>query len=92
MKTKLTLLAAALIVGFSATTASANPWKGMPFVPPAKASTAPTLKSCCDVKTRYTTDSKFGIKVNSETSCNTGCTMPHAGKSCSRSERKACAN
>ena len=30
MKTKLTLLAVALVVSFSSTSASANPWKGLP--------------------------------------------------------------
>lgn len=95
MKTKLTLLAAALVVGFSATTATANPWKGLPFMPVAKpiAPAKPALNSCCENKTRYTTTGiKNGIVVNKSVECNTGCPVPHAGKSCSRSERKACAN
>jgi len=30
--------------------------------------------------------------VNKSIVCNTGCAVPHAGKSCTTAERKQCAN
>jgi len=93
MKTKLTVLAVALVVGFSSITASANPWKGLPPSVTAKAPTKPAFKSCCETKTSYTTNGiKNGLVANKSIVCNTGCTVPHAGKSCSATERKQCAN
>lgn len=95
MKTKLALLAVTILVGFSSTSASANPWKGLPpgFHTPARSSSAPAFKSCCDSKTRYTTNGiKNGVVVNKSIVCNTGCAVPHAGKSCTAAERKQCAN
>lgn len=46
MKTKLTLLAVALVVSFSSTSASANPWKGLPpaFTAPETAAAAEKAK------------------------------------------------
>ena len=95
MKTKLALLAVTILVGFSSTSAIANPWKGLPpgFHTPARSSSAPTFKSCCDSKTRYTSNGiKNGVVVNKSIVCNTGCAVPHAGKSCTTAERKQCAN
>lgn len=94
MKTKLTLLAVALLVSFGSTTASANPWKGMPpnFAPKASAPAKPAFKGCCDTKTSYTTNGiKNGIVANKSIVCNTGCAAPHAGKNCDATERKQCA-
>ena len=93
MKTKLTVLAVALVVGFSSITASANPWKGLPPAVTAKAPTKPVFKSCCETKTSYsTTPSGRGIQANKSIVCNTGCSAPHAGKNCNAAERKQCAN
>ena len=100
MKTKLTLLAATLIVGFSSTNASASP-TGWDFygakvtlsVSAAHAAKTPSLKSCCNTSTRYSTGpGKGGIQASSSTACNTGCDAPHAGKNCSTTERKQCSN
>jgi len=95
MKTKLAILAVTLLVGFSATSALANPWKGLPpgFHTPARPSSVPALKACCEIKTRYTTNGiKNGLVANKSTVCNTGCTVPHVGESCTTKERKQCAN
>lgn len=95
MKTKLALLAVTILVGFSSTTALANPWKGLPpgFHTPARSSSAPAFKSCCENKTRYTSNgNKSGIVVNKSIVCNTGCSAPHAGKNCNAAERKQCAH
>lgn len=96
MKTKLTLLAVAFVVSFSSTSASANPWKGLPpafTTPKASAPAKPAFKSCCENKTRYTSNGiKNGLVVNKSIECNTGCAMPHAGKNCSKTERQQCAN
>jgi len=95
MKTKLTLLAVTILVGFGSTNASANPWKGLPpgFNTPSRAAVAPAFKSCCETKTRYTSNGiKNGIVANKSIACNTGCTVPHAGKNCTAAERKQCAN
>lgn len=95
MKTKFAILAVTIFVGFSSTSASANPWKGLPpgFNTPARSSSAPAHKPCCDTKTRYTTNGiKSGIVVNKRIECNTDCAMPHAGKNCNSTERKQCAN
>lgn len=95
MKTKLALLAVTILVGFSSTSASANPWKGVPpgFTAKASAPAKPAFKSCCETKTRYTTNGiKGGIVVNKSIVCNTGCAAPHAGKNCTAAERTQCAN
>ncbi len=96
MKTKLTLLAVALVVSFSSTSASANPWKGLPpafNTPKASAPAKPAFKSCCETKTRYSSNGiKNGLVVNKSIECNTGCAAPHAGKNCNNAERKQCAN
>ncbi|MFO1486389.1 MAG: hypothetical protein U1F71_23705 [Verrucomicrobiaceae bacterium] len=95
MKTKLTLLAATLLVGFSATSAIANPWKGMPpvFTPKASAPAKPAFQGCCNTSTRYTTNQvKGGVQANKSITCNIGCNMPHAGKACPASALKHCAN
>jgi hypothetical protein len=94
MKTKL-LLAVATMVGFSSTSAIANPRKGVPpsFTAKASAPAKPAFKSCCDTKTRYTTNGiKNGIVVNKSIVCNTGCDAPHAGKNCTTAERTQCAD
>ncbi|MFZ2281072.1 MAG: hypothetical protein WAW39_24950 [Prosthecobacter sp.] len=100
MKTKLTLLAATLIVGFSSTSATASPpgWdfygsKVTPAVSAAHAARVHGLKSCCNTSTRYTTGpGKGGVQANRSVACNTGCNAPHNGKNCSTTERKQCAN
>ncbi|HBJ85049.1 MAG TPA: hypothetical protein DDZ88_14495 [Verrucomicrobiales bacterium] len=95
MKTKLTLLAATLLVGFSSASVIANPWKGLPpsFAPKASAAAKPVFKSCCDTKTSYSTvPSGRGLQANKSIVCNTGCAAPHAGKNCNAAERKQCAN
>ena len=93
MKTKLTVLAVALVVGFSSITASANPWKGLPPSVTAKAPSRPAFKSCCETKTSYTTNGiKNGIVVNKSIVCNTGCSTPRAGKNCNTAERRQCAH
>ncbi len=93
MKTKLTVLAVALVVGFSSITANANPWKGLPPSVTAKAPTRPAFKSCCETKTSYSTAlSGRGVHANKSIVCNTGCSAPHAGKNCNAAERKQCAN
>ena len=93
MKTKLTVLAVALVAGFISITASANPWKGLPPSITAKAPTKPAFKSCCATKTSYSTaPSGRGIQANKSIVCNTGCSVTHAGKNCNAAERKQCAN
>ncbi|MBX7210155.1 MAG: hypothetical protein K1X78_17685 [Verrucomicrobiaceae bacterium] len=95
MKTKLTLLAAALIVGISSTSAFAGrDWNYFPAAPsrtsaPVKAA----FKSCCDTRNVVMPNaSGKGVTVNKNVTCNTGCAAPHAGKSCDTKERKVCAN
>lgn len=99
MKTQLTLLAATLVIGFSATSATASPpgWdfyaaKVTPAVSAAHAAHTPGLKSCCNTSTRYTTGpGKGGVQANRSIGCNTGCEVSHVGKNCSTTERKQCA-
>jgi hypothetical protein len=99
MKTKLILLAATLVVGFSSTSAIATPpgmgfyaVKVTPAVQAAHAARGPGLMSCCNTSARYTTGpGKGGVQANKSTACNTGCDVPHAGKNCSTTERKQCA-
>ncbi len=100
MKTKLTLLAATLIVGFSSTSATASPsgWdfyglKVTPAVQAGHAAHSPGLKSCFDIRTPVTAGpNKGGAQADRTTTCNTGCNMPHAGKACPVNTLKHCAN
>ncbi len=99
MKTRLTLLAAALIVGFSSTHAVATPpgmdfyaVKVTPAVQAAHAARSPGLKACFDTRANVTTGpNKGGAQAMPSTVCNTGCNMPHAGKACPASALKHCA-
>lgn len=99
MKTKLTLLAATLIVGFSASNALASPpnWdfyavKVTPAVQAAHAARSPGSKACFDTRANVTTGpNKGGAQAIPRTVCNTGCNMPHAGKACSANALKHCA-
>jgi hypothetical protein len=99
MKTKLTLLAATLIIGFSASNTLASPpnWdfyavKVTPAVQTAHAGRSPGLKACFDTRSSVTTGpNKGGAQAISSTECNSGCNMPHAGKACSANALKHCA-
>lgn len=105
MKTKLTLLAVALVVSFSSTSALAGQPTRVIYGPKGNilavvrgdsvpsAPAKPAFKSCCETKTRYTSNGiKNGLVVNKSIECNTGCAMSHAGKNCNSAERKQCAN
>ncbi|SKA85236.1 hypothetical protein SAMN02745166_01120 [Prosthecobacter debontii] len=96
MKTKLTLLAATLLVGFASTSAQAIPsnWSFANGQTSAKSgSVKPVRMSCCDTKTSYrTAPGGRGLQVNKSIVCNTGCSAPRAAKNCTAAERKQCAN
>lgn len=95
MKTKLTLLAVALVVSFSSTSAIAGrDWNYFPVTPPkASAPAKPAFKSCCETKTSYSTaPSGRGLQASKSIVCNTGCAAPHAAKNCNNAERQQCAN
>ena len=93
------LLAATLVIGFSATSASATPpgmdfyaVKVTPAVQAAHAANSPGLKSCFDIRTPVTAGpNKGGAQADRTTTCNTGCNMPHAGKACPANALKHCA-
>jgi hypothetical protein len=98
MKTKLTLLAATILVGFSATTASATPTNWSFANGQMEASAKPVgsksgLKTCFTTLTRYITGpQKGGVKAETSTVCNTGCDTPHLAKNCTSKELKQCVN
>jgi hypothetical protein len=60
----------------------------------ATASTASAaFNACCDTRNYVTPKpSGKGVDVTNRIDCNSGCTAPHAGKSCDNKERKVCAN
>ena len=105
MKTKLALLAVALVVSFSSTSAFAGQPTRVIYGPkgnilavvradstpstPAK----PAFKACCDTRNNVMPNaSGKGVTVTKQTTCNTGCAAPHAGNNCTAAERKQCTN
>lgn len=94
MKTKLTLLAVALVVSFSSTSAIAGrDFNYFPVTPPkASAPAKSAFKSCCDTSNMVMPNpSGKGVTVTKRIDCNTGCSAPHVGKNCTAAERKQCA-
>lgn len=106
MKTKLILLAVALVVSFSSTSAFAGQpatrviygHKGNILAVLRNDSTPstpakPAFKSCCDTRNIVMPNlSGKGMTVTKSITCNTGCAAPRAGKNCNNAERKQCAS
>lgn len=106
MKTKLALLAVALVVSFSSTSAFAGqPASRVIYGPKGNilavvrgdsvpsAPAKPAFKACCDTRNNVLPNiSGKGMTVTKQTTCNTGCAVPHAGKNCNNAERQQCAN
>lgn len=99
MKTKLTLLAATLLVGFSAASVSASPDKDFSGV-----RTAPKdnihyplagqagLKSCCDLRApQVPGPNKGGWQADRSVACRPACTMPQTANTCNGLARNRCA-